>query len=223
MERRNSISVKTMKAETTNWPPKSGFVNFHKIIWQKPLFSFALVAFVVAVLVSFTHKETPKNTPPTYTKAQIVKGKYLVTVMGCGDCHAPKMMTAQGPAPDPALGLSGHPAKIPVPMVNKEVLKDWALFFPTLTMTVGPWGASFAANITPDATGIGSWNEDQFIIAMTEGKSKGVRTARPLLPHMPWQNYVNMKKEDLVAIFAYLKSCKPIENVVPQPIAPDKL
>lgn len=62
-----------------------------------------------------------------------------------------------------------------------------------------------------------------FIIAMTEGKSKGIRTARPLLPPMPWPNYIHAKKEDLVAIFAYLKSCKPVENAVYQPISPDKL
>jgi hypothetical protein len=110
-----------------------------------------------------------------------------------------------------------------MPKVNKEALKDWALFFPTLTMSVGPWGASFAANITPDATGIGSWTYEQFKIAMTQGKSKGIATARPLLPPMPWQNYVNMKDEDLRAVFAYLKSCKPIHNVIPQPISPDKL
>jgi hypothetical protein len=62
----------------------------------------------------------------------------------------------------------------------------------------------------------------KFIIALTEGKSKGIRTARPLLPPMPWQNYVNMKKEDIVAMFAYLKSTKPVQNIVPQPISPDK-
>jgi hypothetical protein len=84
-------------------------------------------------------------------------------------------------------------------------------------------GASFSANLTPDATGIGNWSEEQFIVALTEGKSKGIRSARPLLPPMPWQNYVSMKKEDVVSMFAYLKSIKPVENTVPQPISPDKL
>jgi len=60
-------------------------------------------------------------------------------------------------------------------------------------------------------------------VALTQGKSKGIVTSRPLLPPMPWQNYVDMKKDDLVAMFAYLKSCKPIDNLVPQPISPDKL
>lgn len=188
--------------------------------------AIAVLVFSAAVLVSFTSKPSTttgviKN--PPYTKAQIEKGNYLVGIMGCADCHAPKIMTPQGPVPDPALGLSGHPANVPIGNVTKDVLTNWVLFHPMNTIAVGPWGASFSANLTPDATGIGSWSEEQFIIAMTEGKSKGIRTARPLLPPMPWPNYVHMKKEDLVAVFAYLKSCKPVENSVPQFITPDKL
>jgi hypothetical protein len=44
-----------------------------------------------------------------------------------------------------------------------------------------------------------------------------------LLPTMPWVNYINMKDEDLSAIFAYLKSIKPVKNIVPAPITPDKM
>ena len=192
------------------------------------LFTAAIALFSVAILVSFsppTPKGGLKSRPllkiPPYDKAQIEKGKYLVGIMGCADCHAPKKMTAQGPVPDPDLGLSGHPAKIPMGKLVKT--QDWVLFHPMNTIAVGPWGASFSANLTPDATGIGTWSEEQFIVAMTEGKSKGIRTARPLLPPMPWPNYIGMKKEDLVAVFAYLKSCKPVENLVPQPISSDKL
>ena len=195
---------------------------------KKQFLFIASVVFVTTILVSFsplTRKGRINNNTAIpslkYTQAQIEKGKYLVEIMGCADCHAPKKMTAQGPIPDPDLGLSGHPAKIPMGKVIKT--QDWVLFHPMNTIAVGPWGATFSANLTPDATGIGSWTEEQFIIAMTEGKSKGIRTARPLLPPMPWQNYVHMKKEDLVAVFAYLKSCKPVENTVPQPISPDRL
>ena len=196
---------------------------------KKQFLFLASVIFMVAVLASFTNHDkkialnesSSSNKNRAYTQAQIEKGKYLVEIMGCADCHAPKKMTTQGPIPDPDLGLSGHPAKIPMGKVLKT--QDWVLFHPMNTVAVGPWGATFSANLTPDATGIGSWSEQQFIIAMTEGKSKGLRTARPLLPPMPWQNYVHMKKEDLVAVFAYLQSCKPVENIVPQPISPDKL
>ncbi len=188
-------------------------------------FSLVVAVFCAAIFLAFKspQKSSGEVQPSAYTKEQVEKGRYLVQIMGCADCHAPKKMTAQGPIPDPDLGLSGHPAKIPVPAINKDALANWVLFNPMSTLAVGPWGVSFSANLTPDATGIGNWTEAQFITALTQGKSKGLATARPLLPPMPWQNYVDMKNEDLVAMFAYLKSCKPVDNLVPQPISPDKL
>jgi hypothetical protein len=88
-----------------------------------------------------------------------------------------------------------------------------------LTAWVGPWGISYAANLTPDETGIGNWSEQQFIKAIREGKLKGMDGTRPLLPPMPWQEFGQMKDEELKAIFAYLKTIKPVNNVVP-PAAP---
>lgn len=191
---------------------------------KTPLRFSAVALLSTSILISFNTRETsPLKTPPVYTKAQIDKGQYLVGIMGCRDCHSPKTMTAQGPAPDMTRDLSGHPASMPIGKINKEALNDWVLFNMMNTAAAGPWGVSFSANLTPDPSGIGSWSEEQFIICLTEGKSKGIRTARPLLPPMPWQNYTNVKKEDLVAIFAYLKSIKPVQNAVPQPISPDKL
>lgn len=188
------------------------------------LLFLAVALLGASILISFNSKEiAPSKTPPAYTKAQIDRGQYLVGIMGCRDCHSPKTMTAQGPAPDMTRDLSGHPASMPVGKINKDALNDWVLFNMMNTAAVGPWGVSFSANLTPDPTGIGNWSEEQFIIALTEGKSKGIRTARPLLPPMPWQNYTGMKKEDIVTMFAYLKSIKPIQNAVPQPITPDKL
>jgi hypothetical protein len=187
---------------------------------KKTTLIFASLVFVSVAIFSFTWKE--EKTPP-YTPQQIERGKYLVGIAGCRDCHSPKAMTAQGPAPDMTKDLSGHPASMPLGNIDKVALKDWVLFNMMNTAAVGPWGVSYAANLSSDATGIGTWSEQQFIIAMTEGKSKGIRTARPLLPPMPWPNYVNMKKADLVAIFAFLKNTKPVENVVPPPISPDKL
>jgi hypothetical protein len=37
---------------------------------------------------------------------------------------------------------------------------------------------------------------------------------------MPWQMYRNMTDDELKAVFAYLKSTKPIKNVVPEPTPP---
>lgn len=148
------------------------------------------------------------------------RGKYLVSIMGCNDCHSPKMMTPQGPVPDTNLLLSGHPSAIPVGPVDTTTLKSWVLFSPMLTAAAGPWGVSFAANLTSDDSGIGSWSEAQFMKAIREGKYMGLDNGRMILPPMPWPVYAQATDEDLKAIFAYLKSTKPVHNVVPPPIPP---
>jgi hypothetical protein len=86
-----------------------------------------------------------------------------------------------------------------------------------LTSCVGPWGISFAGNLTSDETGIGNWTEENFLRAIKKGKYKGLENSRPLLPPMPWFVYKNMSDEDLKSIFAYLKTVKAVENVVPIP------
>jgi hypothetical protein len=88
-----------------------------------------------------------------------------------------------------------------------------------MTAAAGPWGVSYAANITPDDTGMGAWTEAQFIKAIREGKSKGMEGTRPILPPMPWPLYRSMTDDDLKAVYAYLKTIKPIKNVVPAPKA----
>lgn len=125
-----------------------------------------------------------------------------------------------GPVPDTSLLLSGHPASVPAPDVNRKEMEGKGLAVTNdLTAWVGPWGISYAANLTPDETGIGNWSEQQFIKAIREGKLKGMDGTRPLLPPMPWQEFGQMKDEELKAIFAYLKTIKPVNNVVP-PAAP---
>lgn len=128
-----------------------------------------------------------------------------------------------GPAPDPKRLMSGHPAEETLPAVtDKKMIApgQWALFSPSLTAAVGPWGTSFAANLTPDDTGIGNWTYAQFEKALREGKSKGMDGTRPLLPPMPWPNLVKMNDEDMKAIFAYLKSLPPVKNAVPNQLPP---
>jgi hypothetical protein len=87
-----------------------------------------------------------------------------------------------------------------------------------LTAWAGPWGVSFAANLTPDMTGLGGWTAQQFIQTMRTGKHVGI--GRDLLPPMPWLNLEVLTDADLKALFAYLQSLKPISNQVPQPIPP---
>ena len=151
----------------------------------------------------------------------IVRGKDLVMHGMCHDCHTPKTFGPEGMGIDMARALSGHPAGSQLPLMDKKALQPgyWILGAPDLTAWVGPWGVSYAVNLTPDEqTGTGLWTEDVFIQAMRTGKHLG--EGRPILPPMPWQFIGDMSDADLKSVFAYLRSLPPIKNVVPQPVAP---
>jgi hypothetical protein len=138
--------------------------------------------------------------------------------MGCNHCHSPKVFGPMGPVPDTTRLLSGHPSDMPLAKFDTATAKNWALFNVFNTAVVGPWGVSFSANLTSDSTGIGNWTEAQFFKAMREGKFKGLDNTRPILPPMPWKDIGSATDDDLKAIFAYLKSTKPVNNVVPAAI-----
>jgi len=118
--------------------------------------------------------------------------------------------------------LMGHPSTEIVPPAPTEGfgMNKWmAACNGNMTAWVGPWGVSFAANLTPDnLTGSGAWTEKSFVDALHTGKHLG--TGRPILPPMPWQSFSQLTDDDLKAIFAYLRSIPAIPNQVPQPIPP---
>ena len=188
----------------------------------KNIFSLIIVFSVVTIgaIFSCSDKNEKKSDENKQASAntRIDHGRYLVTIMGCNDCHTPLKMGPTGPEPDMDRFLSGHPSNFPMPAVDTNALKNWVLFTYTNTAIAGPWGISFTANITSDSTGIGTWKFAQFKKALTEGKYLGLDSTRPLLPPMPWQNYKNIKDKDLKDMFAFLQSTKPIHNVVPQAI-----
>ncbi|BDU78537.1 c-type cytochrome [Mesoterricola sediminis] len=151
----------------------------------------------------------------------VKRGAYLVTLMGCNDCHTPMKMGDRGPEPDLARMLSGHPSALVMPPAPAFDPKDpWAWHGAvTNTAFAGPWGVSYAANLTPDtATGLGAWSEQDFVTSLRAGKHAG--KGRPILPPMPWQGIGQATDEDLKAIFAFLRSIRPIANAVPDPSAP---
>jgi hypothetical protein len=154
--------------------------------------------------------------------ARIARGKYLVTLGGCNDCHSPKIMTPKGPVIDETRPLSGSPSGVPVPALPDGVLgpDKWGVITSNdLTVWAGPWGVSFTRNLTPDKeTGLGSWTEAIFIKALRTGKDMG--EGRPILPPMPWEMIGKATDSDLKAIFAYLQSLKPIKNAIHDPIPP---
>lgn len=196
----------------------------------KKTFIYVLAAFSAVFCIESCSNEnkqantTPPAAPAPKPEDEVSRGQYLVGIMGCNDCHTPKRMGANGPELIPELLLSGYPSDRPVVKFDSKLLKEgFAMLYPDLTAGAGPWGVSFAGNLTPDETGIGNWTKEQFKKALTEGKFKGQDGGRMLLPTMPWANYINLKDEDLSAIFAYLKSIKPVKNIVPAPITPDKM
>jgi mono/diheme cytochrome c family protein len=145
----------------------------------------------------------------------VTRGKYLVSAGACNDCHTPLKMGPKGPEPDLSRLLSGHPETLKMSPPPK-IEEPWGFTgSSTSTAFAGPWGISYAINLTPDQnTGLGIWTEDQFVRAIKTGKHFGV--SRAIMPPMPWPSYSNMTDEDLKAIYAYLRSIPPITNHVPE-------
>ena len=188
----------------------------------KLIYSIVFGAFILALTQCNQPKVEKGQDQTIITQDSLIKkGQYLVTTLGCNDCHSPKRMGAHGPELIPELLLSGFPSSNQLPPIPNDALKNgWTLFYPDNTATVGPWGVSFASNITPDETGLGTWSLNQFKIAMTKGKFKGQENGRSLLPPMPSQNFAKLTDDDVEAIYTYLKSVPPVKNVVPTNIPP---
>lgn len=74
----------------------------------------------------------------------------------------------------------------------------------------GPWGYVATANITPDPSGISYYDESLFLEVMRTGFVK----ARKLSPIMPTSVARNATDDDLKAIFAYLRTLKPVHHRV---------
>lgn len=156
----------------------------------------------------------------TDPSARAERGRYLVASIGCADCHASKTMGPEGPEPDMTRFLAGHPENATLPAPPPLAAGPWiALVSADLTAWSGPWGISYAANLTPDEnTGIGSWSEETFVKALKTGHHMGV--SRPILPPMPWTALRNLTDDDLRSIYAYLRTIPPVHNRVPDPVAP---
>ncbi|NNF30794.1 MAG: c-type cytochrome [Flavobacteriaceae bacterium] len=178
--------------------------------------SFYLLFMVLLTSCSEKKQSYASPDPANLSEAELIeKGEYLIENMGCAHCHTPKRLTEKGPVPDMDRWLMGYPASDSLPKIDPNMIESspWLLFHPDLTAAVGPWGTSFAGNLTPDDTGIGNWTLDQFKKALREGKYKGMDQNRPMMPPMPV--FSSMKDGDLKAMFTYLKSIPPIENVPP--------
>ena len=183
--------------------------------------SFPIVAVMVLGGTILLGACLPSDPLPPTAAEMVERGQYLVTVGGCNDCHTPKVFSGGGQSPDQSRLLSGHPEDLELPDYTFDSVGpgEWVLFNEHMTAAVGPWGVSFAANLTPDEdTGLGDWAEEEFIAGMRTGTHRGI--GRPILPPMPWFNLAMATEEDLQAIFAYLQSIPAVSNQVPDAIDP---
>ena len=148
----------------------------------------------------------------------VQRGKYLVDTVGaCGHCHTPRA----GAEYNMNMYLAGHPANAPYPRYNFSMMQQGIFILTSTQMTAfsGPFGTSFSSNLTPDKeTGLGEWTEKMFIQAMRTGLHQGIEGNRKIFPPMPTKHYAQMNDEDLKAIWAYLRTIKPVKNEVSSPL-----
>ena len=128
--------------------------------------------------------------PRAHAESQIDRGKYLVVLAGCNDCHTPGFFLGK---PDMARYLGGSDVGFEIPGL----------------------GVFNGRNITPDKeTGIGGWSDEQIAAAITTGKRPD---GRLLAPIMNYASFSYLTKEDVAAVIAYLRSIPPVKNQVPGP------
>jgi|SRR5579871_1130914 mono/diheme cytochrome c family protein len=131
--------------------------------------------------------------PRAQADSQVDRGKYLVVLAGCNDCHTPGFFLGN---PDMAKYLGGSDVGFEIPGLG---------VFP-------------GRNITPDKeTGIGNWTDEQIATALTTGKRPD---GRQLAPIMPYHAFSYLTKDDVAAIIAFLHSIPPVKNTVAGPFKP---
>lgn len=153
--------------------------------------------------------------PADRESPSIELGQHLVTVLACSDCHTPLKLGPHGPEPDTARLLSGHPHELVMPAPPRLGDGPWGwVGAATNTAYAGPWGVTYAPNLTPHETsGLGIWTERMFVDALRTGRHMG--RSRPIQPPMPWMAYSALTDRELRSIYAYLRTIPPIDNLVP--------
>ena len=156
------------------------------------LIALSVPAFLVVAGAALT-VVLPLSAAIAADPAAVARGKYLVTITGCNDCHTPGYFFGK---PDMARFLGGSEVGFEMPGL----------------------GVFYGPNLTPDkATGLGNWTDAQIVAAIQEGKRPDGRT---LAPSMPWHAFAALTKPDVNAIVAFLRSLPPVVNKVPGPFGP---
>ena len=152
--------------------------------------------------------------------AQIARGKYLVDIMGCHDCHTPDEDGTQRARVGHDRALSGHPEEARDAAGAGAAAGPWiATIAATITAFSGPWGTSFTMNLTPDKeTGLGDWTVEEFIATMKTGTRARQGPSRAAADAGAEPRAAERRGHP--RLFAYLQTLQPIKNRTPQPIEP---
>lgn len=127
---------------------------------------------------------------------QVARGRYLVRIAGCNDCHTPGYFLGK---PNMNRYLAGSDVGFPLPR----------------------GGLVVGRNLTPDKeTGIGNWTIEQIAAAIRSGVRPD---GRVLAPIMPYASYANLTSEDATAIAVFLKTLPPVRNKIPGPFGADQI
>jgi len=178
--------------------PRLAGISLHPIREEQmkhlALYSVAGVAlFAAGVLLSPSLQ--PAISAEASTVFAVERGKHLVTLSLCTDCHTPGYLRG---TPDTERFLGGSETGFEIPGL----------------------GVFHGPNLTPDAaTGLGNWTEEEIVTAFTTGVRPD---GRNLAPIMPFHAFASFPHEDALAIAAYLKSLPPVVNEIPGPFGPNE-
>jgi len=164
---------------------------------KKTIIKFVVLTILVVIIgficyIKFVLPKVgdPENIKVASTPERIERGKYLAySVFVCIDCHSKRDWNKlTGPIVENTYGQGGEE-------FNQK------LGFP---------GKYYAKNITPFA--LQNWTDGEILRAISCGVNK---SGKALFPVMPYRNYGKLDREDLYSIIAFIRTLKPINNVVP--------
>jgi cytochrome c2 len=145
--------------------------------------------------MNFIINTIPQNASPEKRPAPsdvVAYGKYMINAAGCHECHT-KQEKGQ---------IVGEP------------------YAGGFEFNLGGGNIVRSMNITPHETGLKHWTKEMFIQRFKQYRDSSYVTPSVDMSKgefqtvMPWMMYSGMTEEDLGAIYEYLRTVKPVENIV---------
>lgn len=141
--------------------------------------------FPMSIIIHMIPKKAEFAPMPAMTD-KVAYGRYLANAASCAECHTPE---------------------------NKGQIIESELYSGGRSLVLPDGTRILSKNITPHEKGIGAWTEAEFI-----DRFKMYENQRAPVPQgqfqtvMPWTGYAGMTREDLAAIYAYLRTVKPLRG-----------